>query len=186
MSKITQAKKRANPKPPKFTTVYFVDDVSYEETRVPWSENEWDEGDSITYHNLQGFWIKKPHIAWGSPHRSESIDVPFIPQPNTPYYVLYAIYSTADSFGHYQDSDLYIVGMYEDEELAKENLKRLEDPRPYLVPARRRDPWSAGKSVYLKNMVGKQTYEFHRPWLGVFNSLGSLHYKKFQLLDTDA
>jgi hypothetical protein len=179
MSKITQAKKRANPKPPKFTTVYFVDDVSSEEIRVPWSENEWDEGDSIYYHNLQGFWIKKPH------NRSESIDIPFIPQPNTPYYVLYAIYSTGDSFGHYEDSDLYIVGMYEDEELAKENLKRLENPSQYRVSKRRNNAWSYQDSVYLKNMSGKSTYEFHRPWLGVFNSLGSLHYKVFTLQGID-
>lgn len=69
------------------------------------------------HHNIQGIQVVGEKEYYDL---STGFDI----DPTRPYYLLYAIYSTGDSFGH-DDGRIEFVGLYEDLEVAHENEQRV-------------------------------------------------------------
>lgn len=105
--------------------------------------------------------------------------------PTRPYYVVYAIYSTGDSFGH-DEGRIEFVGLFEDLEVAHENVRRIE--RHNEVYNQLENRWySSAKQLgkaelkklaktfepYTVKLVTEdgQEYGVHVPWHGYFERL---------------
>ena len=95
----------------------------------------------------------------------------FEPKPETDYYLLYAIYSTGDSFGHDDGHCIEYFGLYEEKdlEIAKADQKKLET---FERTDSERLCKLSNQSVYL-------------PWNGYFESLDSVELEKVRLSETD-
>lgn len=140
--------------------VYNIEviDDSYQESSREASDDGWDRGDTDTSHNIVGF-----RAAPESDNRYYDLAVPFNPKEDVTYYVLYAVYSTGDSFGSDRGSSVEYIGFYTEEELpvAQENLRKVE------ASTKGNDNWS----ITLKTPNGHKTFEQHTPWVGYFESL---------------
>lgn len=96
--------------------------------------------------------------------KSYDILVPFEPQPDRPYYLIYGIYSSGDSFGS-SSGNLHFVGLFEHQEDAVAIAKLLE---------------GASKDFSIK--YKEQTY--YIPWNGYFESLERLEMCPIRLGDS--
>lgn len=63
-----------------------------------------------------------------------TVPLTFDPDPNTPYYAVYYIWSTGDSFGHYERAYCEIHGLYETRDEAEKEAARLRGMTDYSVP----------------------------------------------------
>jgi len=134
-----------------------ITDESYsEEMREP-QDDGWDRGDSSVSHNITGF-----RAAPEKEGKYYDLVVPYEPEFGVTYYVLYAVYSTGDSFGHDSGAGIEFIGFYTEDELdvAKENLRKVETSRQ-----------AEDYSVILKVPSGSRTFDQHTPWVGYFESL---------------
>jgi hypothetical protein len=77
-------------------------------------------------------------------------------EPNRPYYLVYAIYDTGDSFGR-DEGRIEYIGLYSDLEVAHENERRCRE-------------CVEGYSVTLVTDSGKE-YKVSTPWVGYFEHL---------------
>jgi len=133
-------------------------DESYGETiREPQEDDNWDRGDSSTDHNITGF-----RAAPEETSRYYDLIVPYEPEFDTTYYVLYAVYTTGDSFGYDSGAGIEYIGFYTKDELAvaKANLHKIETNKN-----------TEGFSIKLKTPDGGKTFDQHTPWVGYFESL---------------
>lgn len=137
--------------------IEIIDDSYQEETRES-GDDGWDRGDTSTSHNIVGF-----HAAPESENKYYDLAVPFNPKEDVTYYVLYAVYSTGDSFGHDSGSSVEYIGFYTEDELdiANENMRKVENS------TKDNDNWS----VELKTPNGHKTFDQHTPWIGYFEHL---------------
>jgi hypothetical protein len=148
-------------------------------TRERNAQDSWDRGDTSTDWTIHG--IK-------SSRASYDLIVPFDVKFGKRYHLLYAIYSTGDSFGHNERACFEAIGVYEDtaESLAMafENKRRIEGH--YYVYGRSAqflpDPPSVEDypeqfSITLLNSKGEE-FKMHVPWCGYFESLEELEIKE--------
>lgn len=146
------------------------DDVYVDTTRSADPTDEWDRDDTHTSHNIQGF-SAAPEEA----NKYSDLWVPYEPEFDTDYYLLYVVHSTGDSFGHDSGSDIEYIGFYTRNELdiAKENERKIE--------AHERSQTDEGYSVELKTPDGK-TFTQNTPWIGYFESLDYINIEKVRRL----
>lgn len=138
-------------------------------TREADHTDEWDRDDTDRENSIEG--ISK---TGGYLDGTVSFDL----VPDKPYYLLYGIYSTGDSFGH-DSGRIEFVDLYESEAFAKDMQKRLETHDQKNSGYNVRNPqWS----VKLKTESGKR-YDFHVPWLGYFEALEYVEIKEVYLQD---
>ena len=130
--------------------VQIVDDVYSEVTRHADPDDRWDADDTYTSHSIRGFKVVKGYY---------DLAVGFEPSYDKTYFLLYATYSTGDSFSHHE-GEIEFVDLYEDENVAYENLRRLQQ-------------LEAGYSAKLLHENGEE-YIFNVPWVGYFESLSDL------------
>src|SRR5210317_84780 len=92
-------------------------------TRAGDPDDEWDRDDTYTDHNIEGF-----RAAPEEDSKYFDLVVPYEPEFDKEYYLLYAVYSTGDSFGHDDGSGIEYIGLYTENELdvARENLDRVK------------------------------------------------------------
>lgn len=105
----------------------------------------------------------------------ETTNVGFEPVRGELYHLLYAIYSTGDSFGHDEGRCLEVIGVYKDRDIAKENLHRLELGKPEAKG-------EFGSMQVLLKMEGTNKQQpYYRPWMGYFERLDRLEVESFEL-----
>lgn len=130
--------------------VEIVDRTYGEVTRHSDPDSQWDNDDTCTSHDIRGFKVTKDYY---------DLTVEFEPNYDKTYFLLYATYSTGNSFSHHE-GEIEFVDLFEDENVAYENLRRLERHKE-------------GYSVKLLHESGEE-YSFSVPWIGYFESLSDL------------
>lgn len=113
-----------------------------------------DGGETHTEHNVIG--IK---LAGKKSYDVEK--VPFDVQYGVPYFLVYAVYSTGDSFSHDQDAGFEFIGLYETTEEADEMAEKVESTRK------------------TGGFIGDG---FDTPWGGYFEDLSFVEVKTVYLL----
>jgi hypothetical protein len=118
--------------------------------------DEWDRDDTHTSWVVYGLAFSE----YGDLHVSGPV------QSGDGFHVIYAIYSTGDSFGHDSCGQIEAIMAHRNRDIAEENARRLREPIPQ-------------KSNFGEMTVNLLTDEgeevpYHRPWLGYFESLESL------------
>jgi hypothetical protein len=105
--------------------------------------------------------------------------------PTRPYFLVYGIYSTGDSFGH-DEGRIEFVGLYEDLEVAHENVRRIQQHNEMYNQLENR--WYTSSKQMSKAEMTKlrktfepysvqlvtedgQEYKVHVPWHGYFERL---------------
>ena len=132
------------------TSIHIVRDLSTEETTTPDPDDRWERANTSTQHLIYGFEVTES---------SFDLAVRFEPEFEVDYYLLFAVYSTGDTFGHDVGSGIEFLGLYEKVETAELNRKRVE-----------------GKSSIDDYTVTLLTdfgidYDFYIPWFGYFEGL---------------
>lgn len=117
------------------------------ETRAPDPKDKWDSGETSTH------WGIPSHFTVGRKAGFYAEPLTFDPLPGQVYFMVYAIWSTGDSFGHYANSNCECFGIYQTNKEAEDRKAELSKPK----------------------IDGK--YESYRPWHGYFESLDSLEIK---------
>lgn len=122
-------------------------------------DDDWSRDSYSTNHNIVGF-----RCAAESENRYYDLTVPYYPEDNTTYYVLYAVYTTGDSFGQDPGRGVEFIGFYTKDQLdvAEENMREIE-----VDDGKRNENWN----VTLKTPDGQKTFKQHCGWKGYFESL---------------
>lgn len=97
-------------------------------TREPSSGDSWDRGDSYTD------WSIGDTFTVDSKDSYRATPISFTPVSNTPYYAVYAVWSSGDSFGHDENSNFELFGLYEAREEAEKERNRLAADTSHEVP----------------------------------------------------
>lgn len=98
------------------------------ETRAPSFDDKWDAGDSSTNWTIPNIFSLSDEL------RYHSEPISFEPVIGQHYFMVYVIWSTGDSFGHYENSDCECFGIYmtrEDAEKRKKELENTENNVPW-------------------------------------------------------
>jgi len=85
-------------------------------TRKPISDDEWDRGTTHTSHSIEGIAIGSDYHGLNLPGKVNNGDV---------VWLVYAVYSTGDSFGNDDDAECEFFTVHRDEAVAKYNAKLL-------------------------------------------------------------
>ncbi len=98
----------------------------------------------------------------------ETTKVNFEPKKGNLYHLLYAVYSTGDSFGHDEGKCFEVIGVYKSRKVAEENEKRLNEGKPS-----QKGSW--GSTMVLLKLEGTtKQHPYNRPWDGYFERLDRL------------
>lgn len=124
-----------------------------DQIREPDPEDRWDSGESNTSWNVVGLSLENKDSHQALPV-DDSIKIGDV------LYAVYVIYSTGDSFGHYGGSDIELISVHKNKELAQKNKIAIEEDKP----------------VVLDN---GETLKLYRSWDCYFNSLDSANMKGF-------
>jgi len=116
------------------------------QTRFPNEDDDWDRGDiHVNWTIPDVFRLTKERDYYSEP-------VSFEPQKGETYYMVYAIWSTGDSFGSYSQSDCESFGLYQTRKEAEDRVKELSAPR--------------------------EENKYRHPWDGYFESLDKIDIKE--------
>ena len=150
-------------------SIDIVDSVYTDVTRQSGGD-AYDRDDTSTSHSIEGF-----HAAPEKAGKYFDLTVPFEPEFGKTYYLLYAVYSTGDSFGHDAGHSIEYIGFYTEDELAvaKENQRKIEDHS-----RNNKDSYS----IKLKTPNGGRTFDQHTPWIGYFEQLDYTSVESIQRL----
>jgi hypothetical protein len=149
--------KKENLEPIKFGYEIEVDSFT-ETTREQDSTDSWDRGDSDTYHTFLG--VRRSD----TPEIASSLDI----SVGTECYVVWAIWSTGDSFGHDSGSQKNLLGVFLDENSALALEKEIE----------RNDRENPNSFSFFFTTPDKQEITVHQSWHGYFDSLDSVRVEK--------
>lgn len=142
--------------------IYSIEVVDHETSRNlggSYEDDEWSRDSYATEHNIVGF-KSAPDAA----NKYYDLTVPYRPEDDEVYYILYAVYTTGDSFGSDPGRGIEFIGFYTKDQLdvAEENMRTIEKN-----DASR----SEGFSIKLKTPDGKKTFSQSCGWKGYFESL---------------
>ena len=151
----------------KLYSIEIIDDTYSYNTSEADPNDSWSRASTAKEHNILGFNVF-------SNEEYSDISVPYDPDKNTDYYLLYVIYSTGDSFGHDSGSGVEYIGLYTEDELsiAEENKRRIEEH-------------NRTKKGKLKLIIPNNSTEFdiYVPWHGYFESLDDIEIKAVQRMN---
>lgn len=140
----------------KVYSIEIVDDTRTSEYGDFDPDDTFSRPNTSTEHNIRGFSV-------GGESQYYDEVVLYEPEKGTTYYVLYAIYSTGDSFGHDEAGGIEYYGFYREDQLdvAKENKRRLNAAQE-------------GAEAKIIMPDGSKEHNVYVPWLGYFESLDDL------------
>lgn len=142
-------------------SVLYIQDESYTEkttSEPPENEDPYYRDSTHTTHSIQGISLKKR----GSRY-NETLELDYQPDADALHYLVYALYSTGDSFGH-DSGRIEFIDLFKTESDANdchELLKKAKDG-----------------SARIKSGGGK-AYTFSVPWIGYFDRLESIEIESF-------
>lgn len=124
-------------------------------------DDKWSRDSYSTSHNIVGF-----KSALDAGNRYYDLTVPYMPEDDVTYYVLYVVWTTGDSFGSDPGRGIEYIGFYTADQLgvANENMRTIEQNDS---DRSKRD----GNSIKLKTPDGKKTFTQSCGWKGYFESL---------------
>jgi len=130
-------------------------------TRVKDSNDKWDRDDTHTDHEILGLELVEDE------RRFYDINTSFQVDPDKSYLLLYAIYSTGDSFGRDEQGEFEAIDLFEthQKDIVNTNIKRIEDP--YKMD---RNSFNEKYRLSLIHHTGIE-YTMYTPWEGYFESL---------------
>lgn len=140
--------------------VEIIDDTHRHNTSEIDPDDSYDRPNTITDHNIVGF-----RAALESDDKYYDLAVSFEPNFKTTYYVLYAVYSTGDSFGQDDHIGIEFIGFYTENELdvANRNMHTIETHtglgHDYKF------------SIMLRTPNDGRNFEQTVPWTGYFEHL---------------
>lgn len=129
---------------------------SYTEQVTEPTGDDWDWGETVTDHCINNFQVVKENE---HSHLVVNLD----PKPGVPYYLLYAVYSTGDSFGWDAGKCIEFIELYQSFEKAEENMDKLNCDQ--------------SSEVKIESETG-EVYNFFIPWNGYFESLDHVGVEK--------
>lgn len=137
-------------------------------------DDAWSRDSTHTDNSLERVWMKDPKKTLMKAIRDEEIECDVVVGaevvPGDTVYIVWAEYSTGDSFGN--DGGQYVaIAAFVNENNAKTcayNAKNLEEKKitSYM------DTDRYGLSVILDNGID---FKFHVPWIGYFENLENVH-----------
>ncbi len=134
------------------TKIIIIDETYSGYSRTPDYNEEWDSGEQFTDHNITGFRIAKKSEYW-------DVVASFMPKKNVPYYLVYAIYDTGDSFGR-DRGKIEFFDLFDNLEVAETNMNILEG----VV----KEEFDYSVTIFNNNF---KPYKTTVPWLGYFECL---------------
>lgn len=142
-------------------TVGVIDRSYTEQTREPHGTERYSyRGETSTSHSVEGIrLIKEGEYGHDC---NEMIHIGFEPKYDETYHLLYAVYSTGDSFGHDHAKCLEAIGLYQDRKIAEANEKILKEAKKL----------DGSKLLKLSEEGTIKPYGYFPPWFGYFESLG--------------
>jgi hypothetical protein len=151
----------------KTTNIVIIDETYYGCSRERDPSYKYDRGEKYTEHSIRGFRIAK---------KSDCCDVfvNFMPKKNVPYYLLYAIYDTGDSFGR-DCGKIEFFDLYANREPAEASCKILNGFTSNQNHNERSD-----YSVTIFDDKFKP-YKTTVPWLGYFETLQNVYVETVYL-----
>lgn len=142
--------------------IKVVVDTQMDITRYSDPDERWDANDTCSSHNILGIEEVK------NEHDYSDLTLPFEIEKSKEY-LLYCVYSTGNSFGRSEHSEIEHIGLYKTEEEAKYNQKQIDKHyQNYTDDHVKFDENSY--NVNLKNEIGTE-YKLCAPWCGYFESL---------------
>ena len=122
-------------------------------TRERNPDDEWDRDNTASEHTLQSIMIA------GQPGYS-TLAYPGKVLPGEKVYLVYAVYSTGDSFGHDEDRCVELVSVHKNIDVARANLELIKNSH---------------SNDYTHQLVlsqdNGQTWKISPPWCGYFETL---------------
>lgn len=143
----------------KFYSLEIEDDTYGHDTSETDPENSWDRPNTYVSHSITGF-----RALPEADGKYYDLVIPYEPLFDEEYFLLYAVYSTGDSFGHDEGAGCEHIGFYKKSqlEIAQENQRKIEEHKT--------DRNSNSYSIILESPEGKE-FEQQTPWVGYFESL---------------
>lgn len=133
-------------------------------TRSPQSDDQWDRGDTETDWEVSGVEIvdsEKDHY---------DVMADFKVKPGDRIWLVYAIYSTGDSFGNDRGSSIEFFTAHKNEEIASDNgeiLARMSKSDSH---------YNFNAAITLDSGLRMVV---HVPWMGYFEGLDNVHVEQF-------
>ncbi len=138
--------------------VYVIASSQTIVTRPRRENDPWDQDDTSTSWNLVGISTDKEKFGY-----KERVSVNFDIDPREHYYLLYAVYSTGNSFGNAIGYHFEAIDLYKCPKKAREALKIIEDNEDCVISNQK-------KTLELLTEDGK-VHEYTIPWQGYFEGL---------------
>jgi hypothetical protein len=137
--------------------VYLKKECSITETSTADPDNEWDRPNTFTQWEIPS----KAYLSYKEDYFIDRLAVHFTPQVGQTCYLVYAIYSTGNSFGHDEDGCLEFIDLFTTREKAEA-----------LIDALRKEEKEDGLTKYIAEDGSEAWYCI--PWNGYFESLSVL------------
>ena len=128
-------------------------------TKEPDSEDGWDRGDTETSYEVRGVTLQEEDSY-------NAIPVEHINKGDT-IYIVYAVYSTGDTFGTDSGGEIELVSVHKTKELAEKNVR--------MINSRTKKEANCSISIELDN---GNIFTRYCPWDGYFESLDYCEYKE--------
>lgn len=143
------------------TPIRFEYDVySNYSYRSPEEYGSWEENNSFSMG--EKFWIPKAK-------NNYHLLVPFVPEAGKDYFVVYCVYSSGDSFGS-EFGKYEFLAFFDSEEKASDLIRVLLEET---------------KKEEYKYSVEHDGVVYYLPWVGYFESLEELTYRKVQMKEAE-
>lgn len=144
-----------------------------EVTRKRDPEDVWDQNDISHDYSINGFQIVENDNLISQYY---DLEIPFEPESNKTYYLLYVRYSTGDTF-HHEDGCIEYMDLYFTMQDAEENAKKIQESSKKTNECfKNPDYWS----VTLTDAVGN-VHKMSAPWKGYFEHLESVEIEAISL-----
>jgi hypothetical protein len=153
------------PRPAEVCRLEVISSGYGDTTRAPATDDRWDRGDTSTHWVVSG--LRLTNRAYGD------VTADFEVKPGDVLYLVYAIYSTGDSFGRDTNARIEYITVHKDYEIAKANEQVL---RGKTSSRNKRGDYEW--SVNLQTDSGI-VFPYHVPWLGYFESLSDIYIESY-------
>lgn len=149
-------------------TKLYIDHTSYTmETSIPDPDDSWDRANTLTEHSVDGIRLDS-NYGYGN-----YCYYPGEVKKGDKIYLLYAVWSTGDSFGHDVGYSIDFISVHKNIDIANSNANVLENIEEDINSS-----WETKWNGKLMLDNGDE-YKYHIGWLGYFESLDYIRVKEF-------
>lgn len=153
------------PAPPALARLNVITNSYENTTREASTDDRWDRGNTHTSWSVNGLRLVDQEYS--------DVTADFEVKEGDTVYLVYAIYSTGDSFGHDENSRIEYITVHKDRSIAEANERALNGKTSNQDKNGKYD-WS----INLQTDSGI-VIPYFVPWLGYFESLSGVHVESF-------